>query len=168
MRIIDLKRLVGAEITGSTLAPPDKLPKRGENVPKGDMDLMSNYQKLGRDISRCLVDSLSEPHKASVQRLYTLETCFERGVAVHYPELTSSFAYDVIAGKAKLSGRRMNVEVAGWLVAVIQGRRRLRNWHGHLPKNDGRFPDNEQHERFLQTLIKVAKELLGPPYNFQL
>lgn len=166
VRRMDLIDLIKAEKSGSTRASPSATPKKDQELLKGLGKVVASYQQLGRDISKCLIDSLPEADKASAETLYTLVTCSERGVFQQYPEMRSCRAFEVVASKVSKSGWKMNDKVAGWFVAAIMDRRKLRNWYDHLPNNDERFDHNGQHEHFLQTLIKVAKELLGLPPNF--
>lgn len=166
VRRMDLIDLIKAERSGSTRASPSATPKKDQELLKGLGKVVASYQQLGRDISKCLIDSLPEADKASAQTLYTLVTCSERGVSQQYPEMKSCRAFEDVASMVSKSGWKMNDKVAGWFVAAIMDRRKLRNWYDHLPNDDERFDHNDQHEHFLQTLIKVAKELLGLPPNF--
>lgn len=162
----DLIDLIKAEKSGSTRVPPSAAPKKDQELLKGLGKVVANYQQLGRDISKRLVASLPDADKTLAHTLYTLVTCSERGVSEQYPEMRSCRAFEIIASTVSKSGWKMNDEVAGLFVAAIMGHRELRNWYDHLPGDDERFDHNDQHEHFLQTLIKVAKDLLGLPPSF--
>jgi hypothetical protein len=142
--------------------------RKDQELPRDLARVGYTYRTAGCNITARLVafleskmGSWSDFEKSQIKALYRKAVPPELGVC----RWESCSSFEKFAHQARKSCWKMDDEVADWFIAAITGRRKLRDWHDHLPSGDNRFDANDRHEAWLQTLINVVFALAGHQLN---